>query len=200
MLRIGLTGGIGSGKSTVSQRFENHGIVVVDADAIAHSLTRRGEAAFDDVVRAFGKEVLGADGQLDRAALRRRVFQDPAQRRTLEHLLHPLIRSAMRRRVAAAHGPYCVLAIPLLIENRQNDLVDRVLVVEAPESRRIEWVKRRSGLSAGEIRQIIAAQATRAERLAAADDVIENDGTVAKLNQEVDRLHERYLKLAVETG
>ncbi len=196
MLRIGLTGGIGSGKSTVSQRFEHHGIVVVDADAIAHELTRRGEPAFDDVVRAFGKEVVGAGGQLDRATLRRCVFQDPAQRRTLENLLHPLIRGAMQRRVAAARGPYCVLVIPLLIESRQHDLVDRVLVVDAPESRRIDWVKRRSGLSASEVRQIIAAQATRAERLAAADDVLENDGTAAELDQEVDRLHERYLQLA----
>lgn len=200
MLRIGLTGGIGSGKSTVSQRFAHHGIVVVDADAIAHSLTRRGEPAFDNVVRTFGKAVIGADGQLDRVELRRRVFQDPAQRQTLERLLHPLIRSAMQKRVATAGGPYCVLAIPLLIENHQNDLVDRVLVVDAPESRRIDWVKRRSGLSTREVRQIIAAQATRAERLAAADDVIENDGTVTELNQEVDRLHERYLRLAATTS
>ena len=203
MLRIGLTGGIASGKSAAAVRFAELGVPVIDADETAHAITRRGEPAFDEIVAAFGTETVGEDGELDRAALRRRVFAQPDERRRLEAILHPRSRREMQRRIDTLAAPYCVLVIPLLIEVGQQQLVDRILVIDAADSRRMEWLRRRSGLSRAEAIQIFAAQASRAERLNAADDVIRNDGSLEALHAEVDRLHEVYLRLArssAETG
>jgi dephospho-CoA kinase len=198
MLRIGLTGGIGSGKSAVADRFRHHGVPVIDADEVARDVVEPGQPAYAEVVEAFGAEVLGADGRVDRARLRQRVFSDPAQRRRLESILHPRIREAMRRQADAQDAPYCILMIPLLVESGGNYRLDRTLVIDADEDRRTRWVEARSGLGREEVRRIMAAQASRAERLEAADDVIVNNGGLEDLEHKVDALHQRYLALAAD--
>jgi dephospho-CoA kinase len=192
---VGLTGGIGSGKSAAAAEFERLGADVVDTDAIAHELTARGGAALPELERLFGPAVLGASGALDRAKLRRLVFADPAAKQALEALLHPMIRDESQRRIATSRGPYVVHVVPLLIESPDyRSRVDRVLVVDAPEELQVERVRARSGLSESEVRAIMAAQAPRAERLAAADDVIENRGTIDALREQVAAFHRRYLE------
>jgi dephospho-CoA kinase len=193
---VALTGGIGSGKSAVAELFAEHGVSVIDADAISHALTAPGGAALAPIAAAFGQEILRVDGGLDRAAVRERVFADPAARRRLEAILHPMIRARMQAELAAETGPYALLAIPLLVETGQTDLADRVLVVDAPEALRIQRVGRRSGLAPEVVRRIMASQATPDERLAAADDVIDNSGSLADLRPRVRSLHARYLELA----
>ena len=195
---VALTGGIGSGKSAVAELFSALGVTVSDADAISHALTAPGGAALGPIAETFGKKVISADGGLDRAALREQVFADPAARRRLEGILHPMIRARMQTELAADPGPYVVLAIPLLVETGQTDMADRVLVVDAPEAVCIERVRRRSALTPEQVRRIMASQASRAERLAAADDVIENTGDLADLAPEVQALHKRYLSLAAD--
>jgi dephospho-CoA kinase len=199
-LVVGLTGGIGSGKSAAADVFARLGAAVVDSDRIAHALTGPGGAAMVAIADRFGREVIAADGGLDRAAMRQRVFADPAQRSTLEALLHPLIRDASDRQGAQAclaGAPYVVLVVPLLVESADfRQRVDRVLVVDADIERCIERVAARSGLSREEVLAIVAAQASRPARLAVADDVIANDGTLADLTQAVETLHARYLALA----
>jgi dephospho-CoA kinase len=196
MLRVGLTGGIGSGKSTVARLFARHGVPVLDADAIAHELSAPGAAAFDDIVRRFGREILDASGRIARSQLAQRVFADAAERRALEAILHPLIRRELQARSQALTEPYCVLVIPLLVESGQRDLVDRVLVVDCPEDEQLRRASARDGRAAEEVRQIMSAQATRAARLAAADDMIANDRDLDHLEREVERLHRLYLSLA----
>ncbi len=192
---VGLTGGIGSGKSAAAAEFERLGAEVVDTDEIAHELTARGGAALPEIERVFGAAVIGAAGALDRAKMRSLVFADPAAKKALEALLHPLIRAQSQRRIAAARGPYVVLVVPLLVESPDyRRRVDRVLVVDAPEELQVERVRARSGLAEAEVRAIIAAQVTRAERLAAADDVIENRGTIDALRQQVAAFHRKYLE------
>ncbi len=193
---VALTGGIGSGKSAVADLFAELGVTVIDADAISHALTAPGGAALAPITAAFGAEVLCANTGLNRPLLRERVFADPAARRRLEAILHPMIRARMQAALAADQGPYALLAIPLLVETGQTGLADRVLVVDAPEALRIARVGRRSGLAPAAVRRIIASQATRAERLAAADDVIDNAGDRAALRPQVAALHARYLDLA----
>ncbi len=193
---IALTGGIGSGKSAVAARFAERGVTVIDADAISHALTGPGGAALGPIEEAFGHEVLHAMGNLDRAALRKRVFADSAARHRLEGILHPMIRARMQSTLAADRGPYALLVIPLLLETGQTDLADRVLVVDAPEALCVERVGRRSGLEPDEVRRIMASQASRAERLAVADDIIDNGGDLAALRPQVQALHARYLDLA----
>jgi dephospho-CoA kinase len=193
-LVVGLTGGIGSGKSAAAEEFARLGATVVDTDAIAHELTQAGGAAIPEVERLFGKHVIGETGAMDRKGMRERVFADPAARKALERLLHPLIREESQRRIAAARGPYVVHVVPLLIESPDyRSRVDRVLVVDAPEEQRIARVRARSSLSAAEVRAIMDSQASRAERLAAAHDVIDNSGTLAALLRQVAALHEKYL-------
>lgn len=196
MLVVGLTGGIGSGKSAVSAHFARLGVPVVDADDIARELLAPGQPALDEVVTAFGFDLLDADGVLDRARLRRIVLADPAQRRRLEAILHPRVRSEMRRRTGALDAPYCILSIPLLVETGQTGEVDRVLVVDCPESLQRSRVAARNRWTAGEIDAMIAAQATRAQRLQHADDVLLNDGEVDALYRDVEALHHRYLALS----
>ena len=192
---VGLTGGIGSGKSEAAAEFEHLGATVVDTDAIAHALTEAGGPALPEIQRTFGPEAIGASGAMDRKKMRERVFADPAAKKALEALLHPLIREESQRRIAAAQGPYVVHVVPLLIESPDyRSRVDRVLVIDAPVDRQLERVRRRSGLSEAEVRAIIAAQTTRAERLAATDDVIENRGTIDALRKQVAAFHRKYLE------
>ena len=192
---VGLTGGIGSGKSAAADAFAGLGATVVDTDAIAHELTRSGGAAIPEVERIFGKDVIGESGAMDRRKVRARVFTDPVAKKALEALLHPLIREESRRRIAAAQGPYVVHVVPLLVESSDyRGRVDRVLVIDCPEDVQVERVKARSGLSDAEVRAIVASQATRAARLSAADDVIQNGGTIDALQKQVAAFHQKYLE------
>lgn len=194
---VGLTGGIGSGKSAAAECFRQHGIEIVDADAVAHELTGPQGAAMAAIAAAFGPQVVAANGALDRAAMRQLAFADPAARQRLEQILHPVIRRTCAARCAAAVSPYALLVVPLLIESgiyRQR--CQRLVVVDCPEETQIARVMTRSGLARAEIERIMAAQASRAERLAAADDVIDNSGAVAALAPQIAALHAKYLELA----
>jgi dephospho-CoA kinase len=194
MFAVGLTGGIGSGKSTVADLFAELGTPVIDTDAIARELTAAGGAALQEVHARFGDAVMQADGTLDRAALRRRIFADSAARRQLEAILHPRIRQAVEQTLATLTAPYALVVIPLLVETGgYRDVLNRVLVVDCPEDLQVARVMARSGLTRDEVKAILAAQAGRAERLAAADDVIVNAATPAALRAEVAMLHRRYL-------
>ncbi|MGD9871547.1 MAG: dephospho-CoA kinase [Thauera sp.] len=194
---VGLTGGIGSGKSAATDHFAALGASVVDTDLIAHALTAAGGAAIEAIRQSFGDGVIAPDGSLDRAAMRALAFEQPEARRRLESILHPMIRDESARRSLAATGPYVVLAVPLLIEsNSYRERCDRICVVDCPEALQHERVRRRSGLADAQIRAIMAAQASRAERLAAADDVIDNAGTLAELQAQVEGLHANYLAAA----
>ena len=192
---VGLTGGIGSGKSAAAAEFERLGADVVDTDVIAHELTGRAGRALPEIERVFGAALIADNGALDRTKMRNLVFADPAAKKALEALLHPMIREESQRRIAASRGPYVVHVVPLLIESADyRSRVDRVLVIDAPEELQLERVRARSGLSEADVRAIIAAQAARPERLAAADDVIENRGTIDALRQQVAAFHRRYLE------
>jgi dephospho-CoA kinase len=195
-LRIGLTGGIASGKSTVAQRFVELGIPVIDADESSRIVVQPGQPGLAELAKKFGAHVLTGRGELDRRTLRNLIFADPKLRRDLESILHPLIRADMERRAAAALGDYLVMAIPLLVESGNPDRVDRILVVDVDEDVQLKRVVVRDSATLEQARAILAVQASRAARLNAADDVIENSGTVADLRQAVDALHERYLALA----
>jgi dephospho-CoA kinase len=195
-LRIGLTGGIASGKSTVARRFTEFGVPVIDADAAARAVVAPNTPGLAQVIERFGAGVLAENGELDRRALRDLIFSDPVSRRDLESILHPLIRADMEKCADQAVGPYIVMAIPLLIENGPSDRVDRILVVDVDESVQLRRVMERDGCASEQARAILASQAARSARLAAADDVLPNTGTVSELRQAVDRLHERYLELA----
>lgn len=197
MYVVGLTGGIGSGKSVAASRFAELGAAIVDTDAIAHELTGPGGSAVPALRSQFGAEYVTADGGLDRARMRRVVFQDPEAREKLEAILHPLIRAESRARIAAADRPYVVVVVPLLLETgAYRDLTDRVLVVDCAAERQMQRAVQRSGLSEDDVRAIMAAQLPRAERVARADDVLLNDGSMEDLRRHVNELHSRYLGLA----
>lgn len=194
---VGLTGGIGSGKSAAADEFAALGASVVDTDAIARELTDKGGAALADIERRFGAAFLDASGAMNRKKMRDHVFADPAAKQALENLLHPLIREESARRIAAASGPYVVHVVPLLLESPgYRDRVDRVLVVDASEQAQLARVRARSGLSADEVRAIMRTQVSRAERLAGADDVIDNSGSLEALRKQVGALHQKYLQFA----
>jgi len=195
-LRIGLTGGIASGKSTVAALFAACGVPVLDTDQIARDVVEPGEAALGDVVAAFGPHILGSDGRLDRARLRARVFAHPDSRQRLEAILHPAIRTELAHRAESAGGPYQVWVIPLLVEGGQVDRVDRILVVDCPEDVQVARIVARDGGTEDAARAILAAQATREQRLAAADDLIVNTGTEADLAPQVAALDVKYRALA----
>lgn len=198
---VGLTGGIGSGKSAAAEEFARLGAAVVDTDAIAHELTQTGGAAIAELRRQFGEAYIDASGAMDRGRMRAQVFSDPVAKARLEGLLHPMIRAESERRIAAARAPYVVHVVPLLLESPDyRRRVQRVLVVDCPEPLQVERVRRRSALAEDEIRRIIAAQAPRAVRLAAADDVIDNSGSLDALHKQVRALHGRYLELARATA
>lgn len=195
-LVVGLTGGIGSGKSVAAGEFARSGATVVDTDAIAHELTAPEGAALPHLKSLFGEAFILSSGAMDRGKMRARVFSDPAAKRALEALLHPMIRDESRRRIAAATGPYVIHVVPLLIESPDyRNRVDRVLVIDCPESTQVARARARSGLSDDEVRAIIATQVSRAQRLAAADDVIDNSGTLDALRQQVTALHQKYLEI-----
>jgi dephospho-CoA kinase len=196
-LVVGLTGGIGSGKSAAADEFARLGATVVDTDAIAHDLTGPGGAAVPEVLRLFGEAFVDASGAMDRKRMRDLVFTDAKEKQRLEALLHPMIRAESARRIAAATGPYALLVVPLLIESGgYRERVGRVLVVDCPEAIQMTRVRQRSGLPEGDIRRIMASQVQREKRLAVADDVIDNSGPISALQQQVRELHENYLKLA----
>ena len=196
MLRIGLTGGIASGKTTVANLFADAGAVVLDTDVIAREVVEPGEPALAALVEALGDDILGTDGRLDRALLRRRMFGDEALRRRVESILHPAILAELDRQSADAGGLYQLLVIPLLVESDLADIVDRVLVVDCPVERQIERLMQRDGETREGADAMLAAQVARKVRLAAADDVIVNDGTLADLAARVARLDRKYRDLA----
>jgi dephospho-CoA kinase len=200
LFKIGLTGGIGSGKSAASEQFARLGAAVVDTDLLSRELVEPGQPALEEIAAAFGPGVLTADGRLDRPALRRRVFSDTAERQRLEAILHPRIRAEMLRRAEQADAPYVVLVIPLLIETGQQALVDRVLLIDVPEAVQRQRVAVRDGLSAGQIDRIMAAQTDRATRRLHADDILLNDGNPTDLQARIAALHRRYLALAGGTA
>lgn len=195
MLAVGLTGGIGSGKSTVAKAFESHGITVIDADRIAHELMQPNTDATQKIITHFGNSVQSASNTLDRAALRTKVYDDPQARAWLEALLHPLIREAMQQQRQQANSPYCVLMIPLLIENKRFQTVDRILVVDVPETLQIQRAMARDNLDETTIRAIMAAQVSREARLSNADDVITNTGSLDDLKDAVLVLHQKYSEM-----
>ena len=196
-LVVGLTGGIGSGKSAAADEFARLGATVVDTDAIAHELTGPGGAAVPEVKRLFGSAFVDPAGAMNRKRMRDLVFSDPEEKQRLEGLLHPMIRTESTRRIAAATGPYVVHVVPLLVESPgYRERFGRVLVVDCPEALQIERVRQRSGLPEEEVRRIISTQVQRDKRLAAADEVIDNSGPIAAMQQQVRQLHETYLRLA----
>lgn len=194
--RVGLTGGIASGKSAVASFFATLGVPVIDTDEIARAVVTPGEPLLARIVERFGPEVLSAGGALDRRRLRDIVFADAGARADLERLLHPAIRAEMERRSAVAGGPYQVIAIPLLVETNARGNLDRVLVVDCSEELQLRRLQARDGATRAQAEAILAAQATRERRLAAADDVISNEGELSALRDQVERLHARYLELA----
>lgn len=198
-LAVGLTGGIGSGKSAVADAFIRRGIDVTDADRLSHQLTRSGAAGYDAIVRAFGPAVLTEDREIDRGRLREMVFADASARALLEATLHPLIRSAALIEVKQWQSAYGVLVVPLLLERGGlMHVVDRVLVVDCPEDEQILRVHRRSGLEAAAVRAIMATQMTRHDRLAEADDVLDNSGSENLIAPQVAALDALYRRLAAE--
>jgi dephospho-CoA kinase len=194
MLKIGLTGGIGCGKSTVADLFAAKGVPVLDADAISRELVEPGQPALRAIVQHFGPEVL-VDGRLDRTLLRRLIFARPEARRWLESLIHPLVYETMAKRVAALCGPYCLLVVPLLLETGQRGFVDRLLVVDCPPDIQRRRVKARDGSDDAEVDRILATQMSREERLAAADDIIENSAGLDFLSSQIDSLHRHFIGL-----
>lgn len=196
---IGLTGGIGSGKSLVADLFAKRGAAIIDTDLIAHSLTVPGGAAIGSISEVFGKEFIAANGAMDRTAMRKKVFADPAARQRLEAILHPLIGAETSRAAELADGPYLIYVVPLLVESgRWRDKVDRVLVVDCSEALQRERVMRRNQLAESEVQAIMNSQASRSERLAIADDIITNEYDLTQLESGVDELHNLYLRLAAK--
>jgi len=195
-LRIGLTGGIASGKSLVADMFAARGVPVIDTDVIARDVVRPGQPALQEIQRRFGDGVLDAAGRLDRRHLRELVFADDTKRTVLESILHPRIREAAVRQSAEAGGDYQVIVVPLLAESPMRQFMDRVLVVDCSEETQLQRLLERDAETEEQARRMLAAQASRQERLAIADDVIDNDGTIAEAARQVERLHRQYLQLA----
>lgn len=199
-LRIGLTGGIASGKSTVADMFAELGIPVIDTDVVAREVVAPGRPALDEIRERFGEGMLDAAGNLDRAAMRKLIFADDGARRYLEALLHPRIGAETRRQSEAAGGPYQLIVVPLLTQSALRDFVDRILVVDCEEERQLERLLERDTETMEQARRILAAQSSRHARLAIADDVINNDRELSDLRKQVDRLDEKYRRLARSSG
>jgi dephospho-CoA kinase len=196
MLIVGLTGGIGSGKTAVSDRFAHHNVPIIDTDLLARELVEPGQPALAEIAVTFGSDCLDEVGGLDRARLRERIFADAEGRKRLEAILHPRIRALARQRIANLTRPYCLLVIPLLAETGMTDLIDRVLVVDASEVEQLRRVMVRDQTDEEQARRILAAQASREQRLALANEVVENSGDFADLDRQVAALHQHYLTLA----
>jgi len=198
MLTIGLTGGIGSGKSATAKLFAELGVPVIDTDIIAREVAAPGQPALVEIVQLFGPGILNSDGQLNRPALRRVIFADAAKRRQLETILHPRIQTEMLRQAAALTAPYCIFVIPLLLEAKQQHLVNRILVIDCDDSTRRQRLKIRDQMSDAEIDHVFAAQISREERLTAADEIIDNNSNLEQLRAQVNQLHRHYIKLATQ--
>lgn len=196
MLKIAITGGIGSGKTTVANLFTDLGVPVIDADKIAHDITQPQSTAFTKIVAHFGKTILKPNGKLDRHKIREIVFHDAQEKQWLERLLHPIILKTMQTEIQRINAPYCILVIPLLLETKHVDVVDRVLVVDAPQALQMQRTQQRSPVDEKTIRAIMQVQCSRTERLAMADDIIVNDGAITALQDTVNALHAKYLELA----
>lgn len=196
MLVVGLTGGIGSGKTAVSDRFSAYGVPIIDTDVLARELVEPGEPALAEIVAAFGPDCLDDAGGLDRTRLRKRIFADANGRQQLEAILHPRIRALARQRIAGLTAPYCLLVIPLLAETGMTDLVDRVLVVDVPETEQLRRVMARDQTDEEQARRILSAQASREQRLALAHEIVENSGDFADLDRQIVALHQHCLVLA----
>jgi dephospho-CoA kinase len=195
-LRIGLTGGIASGKSMIADMFAARGAPVIDTDVISRQVVQPGGPALREIEREFGSDVLRADGELDRRRMRDLVFEDAGKRSALEAILHPRIREQALRQSRSAGGAYQVIVVPLLVESPMRHWVDRILVVDCTEETQLERLLERDNGTKEQARRIIAAQAARDDRLAIADDVIDNDGTKAEAKRQVENLHRLYLELA----
>lgn len=193
---VGLTGGIGCGKSTVADAFAQHGIDIIDADLMAREVVKPGTPGLDALIDRFGKGILNPEGALDRQALRTQIFADPKAREQLESILHPLIWTAMRAAHAEVKSPYCIMAIPLLIESGNLNRVNRILVVDCPPELQIQRAMQRDHASREHIEAVLAAQASRKQRLAAADDVLDNSGSHQDLQTKISQLHQQYLQSA----
>jgi dephospho-CoA kinase len=195
---VGLTGGIGSGKSTVADRFAKLGAAIIDTDVISHQLTGPDGRAMPEIIACFGSEIANSNGAMDRAAIRGRVFSDPDARRKLEAILHPMIRAESVLRLQAVTAPYALLVVPLLVENLASyqHLLNRIAVVDCEESQQLARISSRSGISLEQAKSILAVQANQASRLQIADDLIENRGDLVGLDHQIQRLHQKYLTLA----
>ena len=196
MLVVGLTGGIGSGKTTVANAFARHDVPLIDTDMIARELVAPGQPALEAIVAHFGKSVLSPDGELDRPKLAEIVFASAEQRAELERILHPRIRQVVQTRLADLDTPYCLIIIPLLTETGGYPFLDRVLLVDVSEETQIARTMTRDGLERQQVEQILASQSSREQRRALADDIIDNNGDPATIQQQVDALHQHYLRLA----
>lgn len=196
MFIVGVTGGIGAGKTSVTNAFAKLGIDIIDSDVIAREVVVKGSHALAAIAEHFGSSILNTNGELDRSQLRQRIFSHSAEKHWLESLLHPLIRERTQKQLHEAKSDYCILSSPLLLETNQRDLVQRVLVVDIVESEQIARTSLRDGNDPEQIQKIIASQMPRAERLAAADDVIDNSGTKEETRLQVKRLHASYLRYA----
>ena len=195
MLKIGVTGGIGCGKSAVTDYLSGKGIVIADADQAAKVIVEPGQLALQTIVNHFGSQILLNDGTLNRRALRDIIFNDPEQRRWLEQLTHPLIIERLRQELAAAQSPYVILVAPLLLEANLKGVVDRVLVIDIDPEQQIARTMARDGVSRAQVESILQAQASRTQRLSMADDIIDNSGSLDALHQQLDALHQRYLAM-----
>ncbi|MGB6976158.1 MAG: dephospho-CoA kinase [Gammaproteobacteria bacterium] len=196
LLKIGLTGGLASGKTTVANYFSELGITIIDTDQIAREVVQPDTAAYQQIVKRFGNKIVKSDGSLDRSQLRTIIFNKSKERHWLENLLHPLIREEAQRRLPLVTSPYCILVIPLLVETSPNPLVDRILVVDTPEYLQIARAQQRDHMNIEQILLILRAQANRQQRLAMADDIIYNDNDLKRVKQQVAELHLCYSQLS----
>jgi len=194
-LKVGLTGGIATGKTAVSNIFSELGVPIIDADVISHQLVARGQPALSEIVQTFGSEMLQSDGHLNRLALRQRVFSDVEERKKLEAILHPKIYAEILNQINQLDSRYCIISVPLLLETKQQHQVDRIAVVDSPVTLQYQRLEQRNGLSPKQIEQILRAQLSREIRLASADDVIDNSTDFNALTLQVHKLHEFYLSL-----
>ena len=191
---LGLTGGIGSGKTTISELFKEHGAEIIDADEISRTLVQKSTSLFNEIVKHFGNHILNNAGELDRSALRQVIFNTPEEKRWLEELLHPAIKKEIQSQIIQSTSAYVVLVVPLLLESGTYDFVNRVLVIDVPETLQIERIKQRDGSNKGLVKKIIAAQMPRQQRLLQADDIIYNSGPISLIRHQVEKLHAKYLQ------